>query len=459
MKEVKPMKLFPVFLGFCFFFNPTFAAIDVLPDFLGCIVIFLGLSRVSLVSSEMAEAKRAFLKLIPIDIAKNIALLVTMGGGNNAERPTGILLVAFAAAVVELMFFIPAVRHLFDGIEMLAMSHNATELYTARVGRFSLTECVGRLTVIFLIAREVICLLPEFTALTTSSYTDGWDRLYDFVGALRIIAAFIVLVFGVFWLVSVFVFYRKLCAEREMLTALNTAYQTYWESHPGLAIERRHAIAFLLMVIGGALLTDFYLDFKNVIPDAVGAAFLLVGALLPKVDKKPRIIVAVLAAAYGVLSIFSGRAAYTLAYEYSVGEIAKNAEANAAYTTLWVLSLIEFIVFLGLLVSLLLLLRAVVIKWAGYRPRHDANGFEDRCQKELLSELDGKLLRLFIFGFISGLFSFLYDYIKEKPGKGIYHLLEFTWVFDFCGSVVFAVMLGATLSAIYGEIKNRFLYD
>ena len=119
----------------------------------------------------------------------------------------------------------------------------------------------------------------------------------------------------------------------------------------------------------------------------------------------------------------------------------------------------SFMLFLAMLVCILLLLRAVIAKWAGYRPEQQSSEFEARSRSTLMAELDGKLIRCFVFGFISGLVSFLFDYIKELPGKGILRLLDYIWIFDFCLGIAFAVALASLLSNIYGEIKNRFLYD
>ena len=75
-----------VFFGMLFFCNPCFAVIDILPDFIGCLLIFAGLSRVSLIQGSMREARFAFLKLAAVDILKTVALLIVFGAGNPKEQ-------------------------------------------------------------------------------------------------------------------------------------------------------------------------------------------------------------------------------------------------------------------------------------------------------------------------------------------------------------------------------------
>ncbi len=470
MNKLRPRGFGLVFLGLAFFFNPYFAVVDALPDFIGCLLICAGLSRVAPVHAGMQDARKAFLRLAAVDAIKNIALLMIFGMGSATEQPTALLLAAFGAAAAEMLFLIPAVRHLFDGFLSLAITYDCTELYTAPYGGGSSTERMQRLTVFFLIFREVVCLLPEFTSLTTSSYSDhAFNRIYDHIGVMRGFAFVIVLAVGLVWLVRLLLYYGRLRRAEAITKGVTERYEAYYASHPGFAVERRHAVAFILLFAGSLLLTDFYLDFKNVIPDVLAGVLLMIGALIPAVDKKYRICAAACAGVYAVVSVISSNAAYAFVTNYNAGEIAKDPAASGAYNRMWALSFAEMLIFLVTLAAILWLLRAVVREWAGYRPQHvtayewDEKAkkarFESRSLQAMWEEMDIKLIRCFVFGFVSALFSFLYDYIKEMPGKGILHLLEFTWIFDFCGAVAFAVAFGILLSQIYGEIKQRFLYD
>ena len=456
-----------VFLGLALFFNPYFAVIDVLPDFIGCILICIGLSRVSMIHAGMKDALHAFGKLAVVDVLKNLALLVIFGMGSATEQPSALLAAAFAAAVGEMMFLIPAVRHLFNGFYFLASTYDCVELYGNLHGGFSRTERMQKLTVSFLIFREVVCLLPEITALTTSSYSDsGLHRIYEYIGVMRIFACMIVLIAGVYWLVRLLGYYGRLRSAKAIFAGISERCDQYYKTHPGVRVLRRHGVSFLFLFAGALLLTDFYLDLQNVFPDAVGAALLLVGVLIPRVDKKYRLGAAVSVMVYAVTAVLSSKATYAFVSQYNAGQIARNPDASEAYLKMWVLAFVEFLAFLAMLIPILLLLRAVIRQWAGYRPHHapsagemEGDGFESRSLLNLWADLDSALIRVFVFGFISGLLSFLYDYIKEMPGKGIYHLLEFTWIFDFCGALAFAFAFGTLLYRIYGEIRQRFLYD
>ena len=66
------------------------------------------------------------------------------------------------------------------------------------------------------------------------------------------------------------------------------------------------------------------------------------------------------------------------------------------------------------------------------------------------------MLRTFVFGFISALCSFIYDYMKEIPSKGVFRLMEFFWSVDFVMATLFAVMMTVLLGNIHKEIRYRF---
>jgi hypothetical protein len=459
--DAKPMRFGAVLLGLCFFCNPTFAALDVLPDFIGCLLICLGLSRVALIYPFIAETQKAFLKLAGVDAVKVVLLIAIFGmGSGNAEQPTSLLIVAFAAAVVELFFLLPALRRLFDDLYVLASRYECTELYTDQAGRASLTDRICKLFIVFVITREAVCLLPELTALTRSSFNDSaMDHLYEYIGIMRLLACVIVALFGLFLAVRLILYFAKVRRQLQMTAPLGKQYQDYYNSHPGIRVKRRHAVGFALMGAGGILLTDFYLDFQNVIPDHIAAILIGIGALFTMVPGALRGVTALLSAGYAAVSYTSSELSYLFAISFSPSALGKNREADLAYAKMWIWAMIELFVFVALMISVLLLLRRVIKEWAGYRAECAESDFEQRNHKELLASLDGRLLLCAALGFFAAVLSFLYDFIQTPSGKGIYHFLDFLWIFDFSLSVIFSVVFAITLTCIYTQIKNRYQYD
>lgn len=477
--RTRSMRFSLVFIGLLFFANPYFAVVDVLPDSIGCVLILLGLMRASNLNRQMSEVRTSFSKLLACCLVKDITVVAILLLCTDTERPVALLGASFVSAIATFYFAYHAVFDLFDGFYSLAVTKECPALYAncKRESRFaafmaarrgvalerkerSLTERILRTTLVFLFLRELLGTLPEFAALSTSNYFDtGLVYLYDHIGVIRGLSVFVMLIVSILWLVAISRYFYVLLRERTFLAALAEEEHAFVKSHPGIAILRRFGVSFLLIAIGGFFLCDFYLDMQNVIPDWIGALFLIVGILQLDIEWWKRAVCAAAAAAFGVMAFFSTRYAYYFAVHHTAIEISKTEAAATAYFRMWISSLGEFLLFLLFLSALLLLLRAVIRKWAGYMPERLDLEFEQRRRKAYLEEFDAELLRLLVFGFISGLISFLYDYIQEIPDGRIFRLLEFLWGIDLTFAAIFAVLLTSTLFNVHKEIRYRFCFE
>ncbi len=462
-KTVKPMSFTLVALGLCFFFNPYFAVLDLFPDLIGCFLIWLGLSRVSHINAVMQEARVAFLKLLAVCVGKDLIVLMTFGSSAGGERPVALLLIAFVGALLTVWFGYGALRALFDGFYGLSAKQGCSALYgncKKRGAERSRTERMLRRAMIFLVFREVMGVLPEISSLSTTLFylQPGHINMYDYVGLLRTLSFLAVLVGGIFYLVSVLRYFRVVKKEYDFRLCLAQREFEFSAAHPGNAVERRYRLAFLLMAIGAFLLTDFYIDFFNVIPDATGAAFLLAGILVTDLSRNQKLVCGIGAGVYGAIATLSSHLAYVFATEHSIGEIGKTDAGTSAYRRMWGSALFEMLVFLALLVLFLLALRRVIDKWTGYVAEQENSEFEQRRRVAFLEEFDGVLIRTFVFGLIAAISSFVYDYMKIIPGGKWFRILEFFWAFDFCMSLLFATLFAALLGSILQGIRQRFEY-
>ena len=477
--HTRSMGFLLVFIGLLFFANPYFAVVDVLPDSIGCALILLGLLRVSNLNRQMSEARTSFFKLLAFCLAKDISVVAILMLCGDTERPVALLGASFVSAIATFYLAYHAVYDLFDGFYSLAVTRECPALYAncKRDSRFaafmaarrgvalerkerSLTERILRTTLVFLFLRELLCVLPEFAALSTSNYFDtGLVYIYDYIGVIRGLAIFLMLFISIIWIVAISRYFHVLLRERAFLAKLATEERAFAEAHPSIAILRRFGIAFLFISVGVFFLCDFYLDMKNMIPDWIGAVLLTVGILLLDIKWWQRAIGAAVTLIFGAMAVLSTRYTYYFAVHHTAVEISKTEAAATAYLRMWLSSLGEFLLFIVFLAVLLLLLRIVIRNWAGYLPQRLDLEFEQRRRKLYLEEFDTDLLRLLVFGFISGLLSFLYDYIQEIPDARIYRLLEFLWGIDLTFATVFAVLLTSTLFSIHKEIRYRFCFE
>lgn len=478
-KTARPMGFALILIGLLFFANPYFAVIDFLPDCIGCVLIYLGLTRIAYISKPMAEARTAFFKLFVYYAIKDVVALATFLMVGGIERPTALLIVAFVNAVCAAFLTYRAAYALFDGFYVNAMKRDCVPLYEngrrpsffvrlfeklsgkgVAVKERSRTEKALRATLVFIIAREVLCVLPEFSSLTTSHYMDsGLIDLYDYIGIMRLLCMLVAIIFAVCWLVVIIRYFALLSAQRAFRTTLAEEYKTYVQAHPHMGVERRFGIGFLLLGIGAIFLCDFVVDMKNVLPDWVAILCFFAAFFVMKLSARERAIGVATTALFGIAAIVSSRYATYFHLNHTPVEIAKTVAAKQAYFNMWLSAFVEFLLFLGFLACLLLLLRGVTKKWAGYTPVRADLEFEQRRRARFLEEFDGELLRVYIFGFVSGLLSFLTDYVQEIPSGRLFRILEFMWGFDLVFGAVFVVMLSLALSRIYSSIQYRFSFD
>lgn len=468
-KKSRPISFALVTAGLAFFFNPQFAALDLLPDFIGCLLILWGLARVAHINRQLAETRAAFTKLLSFCIFKDLATVIVFAMTTDAERPVALLLVAFVGAVIGYYLAYGAFHALFEGLYALSVLRDCKPLYGKyrqlrlfgwKSRELSRPELALRYTLVFLAVREGLAVLPEFAALTTSSYTDSaFDRIYEYIVVMRTLSALVVLIAGLVWLALILRFFGALRREHDFRTALGEEESAWRAAHPGNAITKRFAVSFTLISIGSFFLADFRLDLQNLLPDIVASLFFLAGILLLKLPAKQKLCLFSLGALFGAAATVSEHFAFAFSSNFKPSAISKAEDAANAYLAMWATALLEFFLFLGFLVLLLFALRRVIREHAGYIPQHDDLEFERRRRAAYLEEFDRDLLRVFYFGFIAGLCSFLYDYIQEIPNKRIFRILEFFWGIDLCFSVVFAILLTVLLTTVRREISGRYALE
>ncbi len=467
-KAHSPVRVGLILCGLLCFCNPHLAVVDILPDFIGCLFIYVGLYRAARLHPILSDAQRSFLRFALFDAVKTVGILMIFGSGNKLEQPSLLLIAAFLSAVLGLCFAIPAIKNLCEGLSLLGRTYDCAYLYAATKKERSRPEQLQRALILFFCVRETLALLPELSALTLSSYSDSYlNFLYDYIGLLRFFAFIPAFILAIVTVCRLIAFARGFARETEFGAKTKTAYADFIKTHPGVKITSRHTVSFVCLAVGAFFLADFYIDFKNVIPDVVGGVLLLFGVLLLSAPIKKKIPALVGASLFSAVAVYSTRLSYRFSLDYSANEISRSEEAADAYLKMWLFSLLEMLLFLLLLAFLLLLLRFTVRSFAGYRAGDTEGDFESRSQGRLIEEFDRRFLRVFVAGFVSALLSFVYDYMQEIPvympagfpRLNLLRFLEIFWFYDFIGALVFAFMLSATLLELFNEIKQRYLYD
>lgn len=456
----KPLGFGLVFLGLCFFFNPYFAVIDVFPDFIGALLISLALVPLARISGAMREAQMAFLRFAAIDVVKGLLLIFTFGGSAMGEQEVLVLIIAFLGATLGTLFAVLAFQKLFHGIDTLATSLDCHALYGVHYARKSRTEHMARFAVIFLICKEALLLLPEFAALLNSTYVDSpFVRLYDYIGVMRLLVILPALIGGIAYLIVLSRYFIRVAKQTAFREALGARYAAFIKAHPGIRIKARLATALALIGAGACLLIDFYIDLQDIFPDVLGGVFILVGILLLKLPLKRMLPSLITVGIYCVCAAISTSKTFLFVSTHKGADINRSEEVANEYFSMWLTSFFEFLIFLAFLLCVLFLLRTLLLKWGYYQPEHTDKAFEKRHQLRVRNEFDWQFIKCGIFGAVSALCSFLYDYFQTWPNKKAFRLMEALWIPDFLFGLLFAVYFGYTLTLVMGKIKERFEFE
>ena len=169
--KTKHINFFALGISFVFMFNPNINIIDLLPDFIGYIILCVALTPLSDINEHMAEAYAGFKRMIFIDAAKVLAFVWVFGISVTSEYNSSLMLWSFIFGIVELIFLLPAYVNLFKGFTGLGYFHENTAILGSKRGRGkNYTDKMRSFTVFFIAFKSVMSFLPELSDLTSTEY-------------------------------------------------------------------------------------------------------------------------------------------------------------------------------------------------------------------------------------------------------------------------------------------------
>jgi hypothetical protein len=294
----KHMGLLYVALSAVFLFNPTVMLVDVLPDFIGYILLCVGLVRLCDLSDRMAYAARRFRTMIVVGIGEvligylvRVRMSARIGEMHDFEYRVAILLFTFLPLVFRYTLFVPAVRDFFKGLDTLSERFGGDALCRDSGGKGSAIDRISRKTVRFLILQGLLSLAPELPALTLFYLPNGelptfvidW---YHYVTFFRTVGFVLSLVAGIAWLTSFIRFMRHVLRENDFLERLHSRYCDEILTQTLTLRLRRVRYARILLCVGLPFTVSLRIGGVRALSSAVFAILVLsvlfvLGDLLP----------------------------------------------------------------------------------------------------------------------------------------------------------------------------------
>ena len=449
-----------------FIFNPNFIIIDILPDFIGYILLCIGLSQLSVMNDVLEEAYIGFRRMIFVDIAKISSIFVLFGllQGNSQEQPMSMLLFAFVFGIIELLILIPAVIKLFDGIIYLAsrLPTHSVVFETKKAGRKTRIEKFKIFTVIFLITKIVLSVLPEVSALSLSgtSSINQSVTLYEFINLFRTISISSEVILGIVWLTLALLLILKIRKDKLFIESVKEKFNTEITPKESFFIQKDLKSVVILFSIAIVFFLDLYFDTINIVPDAICAILLIIAALKLKGYSEYKIPCIISASFFTFSSIVAEYFSIKFNYDFSPGKIMKDAGAMSAYIKMVLSSALEALLFLVTLYFIILIFKGIINKYTGF-----SIGGDDHINTPHIAELQKALtIKLYIAGALAivaavteVLYNYLIMYSTFNDSYWLTNLASFIGILDFLAATVFIVFFIKTLFNIYEEIENKYM--
>ncbi len=255
----------------CFFLlNPSISIFDLLPDFIGYACILKGISKVSKLSADFESAYRDFRNLFIITLIRMLTL--PLAGGSDQ---LWMLLVVFCFGLIEAFFTCRAFTSLFEGFSYTAERGESNAVF----GKWSETRLI---TLIFLIARQALCILPELSLLSSSDYgvvsVWGVQSLAQYRLIFNLFAAIFSLAIGIFWFIKIRKYFKGIKEDRDYMTSLEEKYRI--QIGENQSVLRRYALRFstIMLAIAAPLSLELPFDGFNYLPHTVFALLITIAA-------------------------------------------------------------------------------------------------------------------------------------------------------------------------------------
>ena len=268
-----------IIIGMIFLFNPMLSLLDVLPDFIGYLFIFIGIYKLADMTNKMNKIHRHILYIAGISILRLILSVFI-----STDDKVLSLIFVFVFAIIDAVFMISVFNKIFDGLDDLATRFPNDTVFA------KLSETAKSLTSVFFIVRSLFTLIPEFRHLAMTDYegeilsTEMLGRA-DYSYMLIVLNFVVVGVIGLAWLGITITYFNRIRKDSGFINALGDYYNTVILADTKRFLLRRIMLSVVFLMTGFVFLIDIFFTNVDALPDFIGAGFILAAVMLLRKDK------------------------------------------------------------------------------------------------------------------------------------------------------------------------------
>lgn len=454
-EKIKKIKFGYFAIAAVFLWNPMMGTIDVLPDFIGYLLICSALTGLSEINDHFAEALSGFRKLVYVSLLK-FALSSFIVFKNYSSEDTFTLLYLFVCAVLTVVFAMSALTALKKGFQYLPMyaKSKVIDKPLFKGAKATKNDFVYAVTMIFMFAHSIITVFPEFFSLFKK---DEYGNVnYDMLTAhsfLRGIAFYTVLALGIIWLVTVSTYFVKVRGDREFVSAISARYNERIYANESTVIRRsiKKGLGFLSISFVFAL--DVFVDGLNVLPSFLGAIFMIMALVSLKkyiTGYKSKMALSVIALASGLAKWIIENSFNS---KYSYLQIEYYDKVRDLYITLSAVNLADTVIQLLLVISAVAALKEIIEHHTGFSVKSGKEFYTDPKIVELHGEINKKTVPIYVFAAIKSATAVFY-YIAQ-PFTEWYFELAFTYHIIACA--LFIIFAYSLVKKVNDEVSYKYM--
>lgn len=391
--------------GAFFLFEPYIGVIDILPDAVGYLFLFLGLFRLADLDERLGEALKGARNLALVGIARWVAMFLALGFVSPTEQPVFMLLALFTLAVLDCIVLIPMWKNLCGGLLYMGSRYDATVMFDRRrvggkQGTYNAVERYTAVSAVFFVLREALAVLPEITVLSHEkggAELGQGTRYYDFVGFFRGLGIIVSLALGVVWLILTLRFIRKLKGDKPFFARLSEKYESDILTRHDMWAMRAVRASMICLITATVLSLDFYLDGVNILPDLLAAVllFLAVWFIRPYTGRNGWLMA--LTGAFGAVSVVPWVMQIRRDFVWSdTADIFLRDETYESWQRVMLWQILAAVLFGAAVAVLLKTLYAMVTRYTGVRIFREGSDYARERSESIHRHIRKKLIAVMV---------------------------------------------------------------
>ena len=264
-----------IFAGLAFFALPNFNLFDIMPDFIGAILIMVGLSKMYMYDGNFEDARKSAKFLLWISVLRLILCFwATSGGRRDYFVPF-----TFIICVLEAIYMISLFKGLYLGLEYTLMRADSERLVKRVNEAFTMSF-------IFVIASRLLEFAPQICEIygqdaeldlsAGASFKMSMAQMKMYVMGVCLVCG---LILGVIYLFITADTWIRIIADKNYAPFLKTKYEAYLENNREEYVARKVSTLYFLFTLSFVFFFDFYVDGINIVPSAIGIVIAMASGL------------------------------------------------------------------------------------------------------------------------------------------------------------------------------------